>query len=49
MENIYEIIEISEDAYKRNTVYRPWPDEKAGKAEDPAEVIAAEKPRTVSA
>jgi hypothetical protein len=49
MENMYEVIEISEDAYKRNTVYRPWPDEKAGKTEDPVEVIAAEKSRTVSA
>jgi hypothetical protein len=49
METVCEIIEISEDAYKRNTVYRPWPDEKASKAEDQVEVIAADKPRSVSA
>jgi hypothetical protein len=49
MENMYEIIEIPEDAYKRNTVYRPWPDEKTGKAEDQVEVLAAENPRAISA
>jgi hypothetical protein len=49
MENAYEIIEISEDAYKRNTVYRPWPDEKPGKSEDQVEVMPAENQRTASA
>jgi hypothetical protein len=49
MENVHEIIEILEDAYKRNTVYRPWPDEKTGKSEDQAEVMPAENQRAASA
>ena len=31
MENVQEVIEISEDDYKRNAVYRPWPEETASK------------------
>ena len=26
-----EVIEVSEDAYKQNTIYRPWPEDKASK------------------
>jgi hypothetical protein len=49
MENVHEIIEISEDAYKRNTVYRPWPDEKTAKPEDQVEVMPAANKRAASA
>ncbi len=49
MEKVCEIIEISEDAYKRNTVYRPWPDEKASKTENQVKVMPVENQRTASA
>ena len=29
MENEKEFVEISEDAYKQNSVYRPWTENKA--------------------
>ncbi len=30
-ENVRELIEIPEDAYKQNAVYRPWPEDKVSK------------------
>jgi len=32
IENKPTVIEIPEDAYKQNTVYRPWPEIKASEA-----------------
>jgi len=48
MENVQEVIEISEDAYKRNAVYRPWPEDTAIKTPVKAdngqfEVMAAQR------
>ena len=53
MENVQEVIEISEDDYKRNAVYRPWPEETASKAVVSAnkgqfEVMAARKKRSAT-
>ena len=50
MENVQEVIEISEDDYKRNAVYRPWPEETASEAAVSAnkglfELLAARKKR----
>jgi len=36
-ENKPEIIVVSEDAYKQNTVYRPWPEEAARSTAQPPE------------
>ncbi len=50
-ENVRELIEISEDAYKQNAVYRPWPEDKASKTvgsldKGHFEVMPAESKRT---
>jgi len=53
MNNVQEVIEISEDDYKRNAVYRPWPEETASKTVvsvdiSQLEVMAARKKRSAT-
>ena len=36
-ENKPNIIVVSEDAYKQNTVYRPWPEEQTHNSAQPPE------------